>query len=115
MCLFPVVCENTVIPFKITYWPALTFVLCCLLLLPIGYAQSATPEALAFPCMACHGPEGESQGDIPSLNGLSHNHLKNSLHAFKSAQRRGVIMNRIARGYSDEQIEALARYFSSLK
>ncbi|VAW83907.1 hypothetical protein MNBD_GAMMA18-782 [hydrothermal vent metagenome] len=78
-------------------------------------AQPVSPEMLAFPCMACHGPEGESQGDIPSLNGLSHDYLKNSLHAFKSMQRRGVIMNRIVRGYSDEQIEALARYFSGLK
>lgn len=99
-------------PFEIVYRLILVLVLCYL---PVGHAQSATPEALAFPCMACHGPEGESQGDIPSLKGLSHNQLKRDLHAFKSAQRRGVIMNRIARGYSDEQIEILARYFSDLK
>ncbi len=104
--------KNTVISFKIASWPILVLVL---FYLPIGYAQSATPEALAFPCMACHGPEGKSQGDIPSLHGLSYDDLKSSLYAFKLIQRRGVIMNRIARGYSDEQIEALARYFSGLK
>lgn len=102
----------TVIHSKVTYWPAWLIMFYCF---PVGHVQSATPEALAFPCMACHGPEGKSQGDIPSLNGLSHDYLKSRLHAFKSVQRRGVIMNRIARGYSDEQIEALARYFSGLK
>ncbi len=83
--------------------------------LSAGHAWSATPEALAFPCMACHGPEGKSQGDIPSLNGRSFDYLNSNLLAFKQRQRRGVIMNRIVRGYSDEQIEALARYFSGLK
>ncbi|MCF6219008.1 MAG: c-type cytochrome [Gammaproteobacteria bacterium] len=83
--------------------------------LPIGHAWSVTPEALAFPCMACHGPEGKSQGDIPALNGRSFEYLQSNLQAFKQRQRRGVIMNRIIRGYSDEQIEILARYFSALK
>ncbi len=87
-------------------------VFCCF---SVGNAYAATPEALAFPCMACHGPEGNSQGDIPSLNGRSFDYLKSNLLAFKQRQRRGVIMNRIARGYSDEQIEVLARYFSALK
>ncbi len=81
----------------------------------IGNSYAATPEALAFPCMACHGPAGKSQGDIPSLNGRSFGYLKSNLLAFKQRQRHGVIMNRIARGYSDEQIEVLARYFSALK
>ena len=80
-----------------------------------GYTQPVNPDALAFPCMACHGPEGNSLGGIPSLNGLSYEQIKDSLRAFKMRQRQGVIMNRIANGYSNEQIEILAHYFAHLK
>ena len=55
-------------------------VLCCV---SVVHAQPVSPEMLAFPCMACHGPEGESQGEIPSLKGRSYNDLKNHLQAFK--------------------------------
>ncbi len=79
------------------------------------HAQSLNPEALAFPCMACHGPEGESLGSIPSLKGLSYDQIKDSLLAFKMRQRQGVIMNRIASGYSDGQMHILANYFAHLK
>jgi len=80
-----------------------------------GHAQSTNPEALAFSCMACHSHQGNSLAGIPSLQGLSYDQIKDSLLAFKMRQRRGVIMNRIAGGYSDEQIQILARYFANLK
>jgi sulfide dehydrogenase cytochrome subunit len=35
------------------------------------------------------------------------------MKAFRSGERKATVMNRIARGYSDPQLEAMAAYFSA--
>jgi len=37
------------------------------------------------------------------------------MKAFKSGERKGTVMNRIARGYTDEEIELMAKHLSSAK
>ena len=37
------------------------------------------------------------------------------LKAFKAGQRPATVMHQIAKGYSDEQLEALAQYFAAVK
>lgn len=71
-------------------------------------------RALAYACAACHGPEGRSIGAISSLRTLPADTLRESLRAFRSGERSGTVMNRLARGLDDADIEAVARYFSTL-
>ena len=70
---------------------------------------------LASSCAACHGPDGRSPGSIPSLAGKDRDYLAQSLQEFKSGSRSATIMNRLAKGYSDEEIELLATWFAELK
>ena len=71
---------------------------------------------LAATCVACHGTNGATQGTtIPALAGQPRQTLADSLRAFKTNARQSTIMTQIARGYSDEQIEQLAAYFSAQK
>jgi sulfide dehydrogenase cytochrome subunit len=70
---------------------------------------------LAAPCSACHGPNGASPGAIPSLNQLDAAAMTERLKSFKSGEIQATVMNRIAKGYSDEEIAALSQYFSTLK
>jgi cytochrome c553 len=67
--------------------------------------------ALAHACAACHGPEGRSQGAIPSLNTISRENFVAALQAFRSGERQGTVMNRIAKGLDDADIAAVAAYF----
>lgn len=77
-------------------------------------AQDATPPMLANPCLVCHAP-GQSEPDaIPGLDGLSAEQIKSAMLDFKQGKRSATIMDRIARGYSDEQIDAIARYLGWL-
>lgn len=71
-----------------------------------------SPEALAAACMACHGPGGRSVEAIPSIAGEEHAELRRELLAFKSGRKSGTIMGRIASGYSEQEIDAMALYFS---
>ena len=72
-------------------------------------------EALADGCTSCHGIQGKSRGEIPSLDGLSRADFRQAMIDFRAQRRTATIMNRIARVYSDEDIALLADYFSSVE
>lgn len=80
-------------------------------------AQSDLQTAvLAGSCASCHGTDGHSPGSIPPIAGRPEAVLRAQLEAFKAGQPAdATVMTRIAKGFSDEQIEALARHFSSIK
>lgn len=69
---------------------------------------------LAGTCFNCHGTEGRSPGAIPSIAGRPEAALRAQLLAFKSESPPAAttVMNRLAKGYTDAEIDALARYFS---
>jgi cytochrome c553 len=71
--------------------------------------------ALAHACAACHGPDGRSQGLIPSIDTLPKNNFVDALQTFRSGARQGTVMSWIAKGLDDTDIEALAAYFAALQ
>ncbi|WP_334223738.1 c-type cytochrome [Thiosocius teredinicola] len=86
--------------------------------LMVGATQvNAEPTAtmLANTCAGCHGTEGKSVGPAsPNLAGISKAYFIDSMNGFKNDERPGTIMNRIAKGYSEAQIDAMAAYFAGL-
>jgi cytochrome subunit of sulfide dehydrogenase len=78
----------------------------------IGAAETVSQRgaALAHACVTCHGPEGRSQGAIPSLTTLS----SAALQAFRAETRPSTVMHRIAKGLDDMDITAVATYFATL-
>lgn len=69
---------------------------------------------LALSCTSCHGTHGLSPGAIPTLYGKSENYLEYSLNAFRKGERDSTMMERIAKGYTQEEIRLIAAYFASL-
>jgi sulfide dehydrogenase cytochrome subunit len=78
-------------------------------------AVAAEGSVLALSCAACHGPNGHSPGSIPAIAGKGASFLESSLADFKSGKRTGTVMNRLAKGYADEEIKALAVFFAGQK
>lgn len=73
-------------------------------------------QVMATTCFGCHGPEGKTANKNGySIAGKPAKVLEMDLKAFKEDKKKGTIMNRIAKGYSDEEISAIAQYISSLK
>lgn len=80
-----------------------------------GFAADAGQGArLADSCNSCHGLEGRSPGATPALAGQDEAGLFDKLKAFQQGTVEATIMNRIARGYTDEELAALAAYFASV-
>ena len=77
-------------------------------------SHAADPiDALATTCNNCHGLNGVSVGpSMPSIGGLPEGYLKNIMLEWKSGARFSATMGRLVKGYSDEQIAALANYYA---
>ena len=70
---------------------------------------------LAAACANCHGTNGVSRADIPGLAGRERSELTRLMQDFRAGKRPATVMHQIAKGYSDEQIEAIASYLSAQK
>ena len=64
-------------------------------------------------CAGCHGTNGISTGPAaPTIAGNSATYLNDVMQMYKDGTRHGTIMQRIAKGYSDEEIKAIAEFYS---
>lgn len=70
--------------------------------------------AVAQTCVTCHGPDGRSQGAMPSLASLTSAEILAALQAFRAESRMSTVMHRIARGLSEADMTAVASYFATL-
>lgn len=76
----------------------------------------ATPEMLSNACAGCHGTNGVSAGfSMPSLAGQNRVAMIEAMKSFKSGERPSSVMGRLAKGYSDAEIEAMADFFAKQK
>lgn len=77
-------------------------------------AQQVDAELISE-CAPCHGANGISKfGEVPNLAGQNEPYLVNQLRAFHTRKRPHKEMGYMSRNLTEEQIEAIATYFSSL-
>ncbi len=93
---------------------------------PTAWAVGDAPPLIAGTCVGCHGHEGSSMGpSIPTIAGLD---VETFIHMMKIYRDNtdslgdehffldghpSTIMGRIAKGYTDAEIEVMAKYFGS--
>lgn len=79
--------------------------------------EALRTRALAATCAQCHGTDGHAvEGEaMIRLAGLREDYILTQLMAFRTGQRAATIMHQITRGYSQEQLETLAKYFAAQK
>lgn len=78
-------------------------------------ALEATAQAsmLVNTCVACHGTDGSSVGPAtPTIAGMRKPLFIKAMQDVKSGKRPSTVMGLIAKGYTDEEIEIMADYFS---
>ncbi|MDJ0807105.1 MAG: c-type cytochrome [Gammaproteobacteria bacterium] len=72
-----------------------------------------SPSMLANTCAGCHGTNGASAGDImPIIGGMEQEYLVEVLLEYKSGERDSTIMGRIAKGYSENELKAIASFIA---
>jgi len=79
-------------------------------------AGGASAVMLSDTCAGCHGTDGASGGPAtPTIAGISNDYFIEIMQGFSSGDIPSTIMGRIAKGYSEDEINAMAGYFSKLK
>jgi cytochrome c553 len=84
-------------------------------LLTAGPAIAADVPAGAASCSGCHASTTRVETAVPPLNGRPAADIATAMAEFKSGKRAGTIMDRIAKGYSDEETQAIAQWYSQQK
>ncbi len=77
------------------------------------HAAGPSAAMLAGTCAACHGTNGSSVGVMPTIAGSSQDYFIETMQAFRSGERESTVMGRVAKGYSDEELKAMAGYFAA--
>jgi sulfide dehydrogenase cytochrome subunit len=70
----------------------------------------APPGAIA--CTGCHGPAALGSA-IPSLHGHAAADILSQMQAFRTGQRQATVMDRIAKGFSEEETRAIAEWLAN--
>jgi cytochrome c553 len=66
-------------------------------------------------CVPCHGLDGIARdAEVPNLAGQNEVYLLNQMRAFRQGRRAHKEMFYMSRQMSDEDMQALATYYSSL-
>jgi cytochrome c553 len=99
------------------YWMAAALLAAALPAFADGDVNAGAQKAAT--CLACHGAEGKSAVPLyPNLAGQHAPYLLHSLQAYKKGERSGgqaEVMKAFVAGLSDQDMEDLAAYYSSLK
>jgi cytochrome c553 len=79
-------------------------------------ANAAAGRAKAQACAVCHGELGLStQPEAPNLAGQPAVFLSTQLRAYRNGERRHEVMSIMAKSLSDDDIDNLAAWFSSVR
>ena len=75
----------------------------------------STPPAAVAVCTACHGPSGIAVVPMyPNLAGQHVDYLKREISEYKHGGRKNPIMGGMAAAIRDEDVDALANFYSGL-
>ena len=86
-------------------------VVCC----TVRAADPASGREIAANCANCHGTNGRSVGVMAVLAGRPQAELVLIVREFRDGKRPSTVMQQLAKGYTDAQIEAVAAYLAAQK
>ena len=92
--------------------------LALLCLAGFSYAAEYNPlqgKMLSLSCASCHGTDGKSETIMPLIAGMNKAGMYQILLDYKNGKRTGTMMQKHVKGFSDEELEQIAYYFSNVE
>jgi sulfide dehydrogenase cytochrome subunit len=86
-----------------------------LLLIAPTLAASPEPPTGAASCSGCHAKNPNVDSTIPRLVGRKAEEIVSAMQGFKTGQRPSTVMDRMAKGFSDSEIQAIADWYAKEK
>jgi sulfide dehydrogenase cytochrome subunit len=86
------------------------------LLVMAGSAHATSPPPPgAASCSGCHARQVAASGEIPGIFGRDPTEVLAALTSFKDGSKPATVMNRIAKGFSDDELQAIAAWLAAQK
>jgi cytochrome c553 len=83
-----------------------------LMLVSAGVAAAEPPPG-ATSCSGCHPPSASVETKVPPLRGRDPAEIVAAMQAFRSGEHPSTVMGRIAKGFSDDEIRAIAAWLAA--
>jgi cytochrome subunit of sulfide dehydrogenase len=74
---------------------------------------SAEPPAGAAGCAGCHPASTRVTSAVPRLAGADPAAIVRAMQDFRAGTRAGTVMDRIAKGFTDAEIQAIAAWYAT--
>src|SRR5262245_15051009 len=84
-------------------------------------ASASSASAIDIPppgaagCSGCHPAGRGVETQVTRLNGRNPADIITAMQEFRSGQRPGTVMDRIAKGFTDDEIKAIAAWYAKQK
>ncbi len=84
--------------------------MCVLVVVPTGAGAAPLPPVVAG-CCGCHAVHGGDRA-LPLLAGRSASQIVAEMKAFRTGARPATVMGRIAKGFTPDEIAAIAAWYA---
>ena len=84
-----------------------------LALITAAAVASAQPPVGAASCTGCHPSSARVSSPVPRLSGLDRAAIVRAMQEFRSGQRAATVMDRLAKGFTDDEIQAIAAWYAT--
>jgi sulfide dehydrogenase cytochrome subunit len=78
-------------------------------------APAAEPPPGASSCSGCHAASAKVDTAVPRLAGRKAADIVAQMQAFKTGEKASTVMGRIAKGFTDAEVEAIAAWYAQQK
>jgi cytochrome subunit of sulfide dehydrogenase len=96
---------------RVRAWPLIATLM--LMTMVSGSASAVQPPAGATSCSGCHATSAKVETPVPPVRGRDPAEIVTAMQAFRSGERPSTVMGRIAKGFSDEEIRAIAGWLAT--
>jgi len=73
-------------------------------------AAAPVPPPGAASCTGCHATSAKVETNVPQIAGRGAAEIVAAMEAFRSGQKPATVMDRIARGFTEAEIRAIAEW-----
>ena len=93
----------------------------CLAAFVILCASATSASAIDIPppgavaCSGCHPASKAAETPVTRLNGRNPSDIVAAMEDFRSGKRPGTVMDRIAKGFTDDEVKAIAAWYAKQK
>jgi cytochrome c553 len=76
-------------------------------------ADTAEPPPGVTSCSGCHSTSAKVETPVPPISGRNEADIVAAMQGFRSGERPSTVMGRIAKGFDDDEIQAIAVWLAT--